>query len=154
MSEKAVSAEILYNSKYRHGVDPKRRVQIPAKLRPVEEDVEFTLILWPKNPAGACLRILPPAQMAKLKGDIDAMPNSDPGKVSLKRFIGEHSEQVTVDKAGRICIPEEMASEALIKDEAILVGLLDRFEIWSPERYVDVKVSDAVIAQRAFEMME
>jgi MraZ protein len=59
-----------------------------------------------------------------------------------------------VDKAGRICLPEEMARAAGIKDQAILVGLLDRFEIWNPNRYEAVKASDAVMATEAFKMME
>ena len=92
--------------------------------------------------------------MAKLKRDIDAMPNSDPNKVVLKRFIGSESVQVLVDKGGRICLPEEMANAAEIKDQAVLVGLLDRFEIWNPERYQKVKASDAIMAQEAFKLME
>src|SRR6266581_1047816 len=98
-----------YNSLYRHGVDEKRRIQVPAKWRPARAGVEFTLVLWPKSKEGPCLRVLPPVEMAK-----------------------------AVD----------------IKDEAILVGLLDRFEIWNPERYQKVKASDAVMAQEAFKLME
>ncbi len=86
--------------------------------------------------------------------DIDAMPNSDPNKVVLKRFIGSESEQVALDKAGRICLPEKMARDAGITNEAVLVGLLDRFEIWNPERYEKVKTSDAIMAQEAFKLME
>ena len=143
-----------YNSLYRHGVDEKRRVQIPAKWRPAEPNVEFTLIVWPKSKEGPCLRVLPPEEMAKMMRDIEAMPNSDPNKVVLKRFIGSESIQVALDKAGRICLPDPMASAVGIKDEAILVGLLDRFEIWNPERYEKVRASDAVMAQEAFKMME
>jgi MraZ protein len=142
-----------YNSWYLHGVDEKRRVQIPAKWRP-SAGVEFTMVLWPKPKEGSCLRVLPPKEMAELMRDIDAMPNSDPSKVVLKRFIGSESVQVGVDKAGRICIPEKMAKDAGITTEAILVGLLDRFEVWAPERYERVKVSDAIMAQEAFKMME
>ena len=145
---------VYYNSLYRHGVDEKRRVQIPAKWRPTEPGVEFTLVLWPKAKEGPCLRVLPPQQMASLMRDIDAMPNNDPNKVVLKRFIGSESVQAPLDKAGRICLPEEMASAAQIADQAVLVGLLDRFEIWNPERYDRVKASDAVMAQEAFKMME
>ncbi|MEO5803819.1 MAG: hypothetical protein ABIR24_09835 [Verrucomicrobiota bacterium] len=152
------SAETLeptyYNSLYQHGVDEKRRVQIPAKWRPAKPEVEFTLIVWPKAKEGPCLRVLPPKEMAELMRDIDAMPNSDPSKVVLKRFIGSESVQVVVDKAGRICLPEEMAKAAGIKDEAMLVGLLDRFEIWNPGRFEAVKASDAVMAPEAFRMME
>ena len=143
-----------YNSLYRHGVDEKRRVQIPAKWRPAQSGIEFTVVLWPKSKEGPCLRVLPPQEMAELMRDIDAMPNSDPNKVVLKRFIGSESEQVALDKSGRICLPEGMARAAGITEEAVLVGLLDRFEIWNPERYERVKASDAIMAQEAFKMME
>jgi MraZ protein len=143
-----------YNALYRHGVDDKRRVQIPAKWRPGKPGTELTLVLWPKAKEGPCLRVLPPQEMVKLMREVNAMPNSDSNKVVLKRFIGSESEQVTLDKAGRICLPEKMARDAGISDEVVLVGLLDRFEIWSPERYEKVKASDAIMAQEAFKLME
>jgi MraZ protein len=135
-------------------VDEKRRVQIPAKWRPDESGTELTLMLWPQHQAGTCLRVLPPTQMARMKADIDALPNDNPKKGVLKRFIGSESVQVTLDKVGRICLPEEMARAAGVKDEAVLVGLLDRFEIWNPARYENVKAADAVLASEAFKLME
>lgn len=153
-SDESVEQVCYYNSLYRHGVDEKRRIQIPAKWRPGKPGVEFTLVVWPKAKEGPCLRALPPKQMAALMQDIQLMQNSDPSKVVLKRIIGSESEQVVVDKSGRICLPEEMANAAGIKDQAVLVGLLDRFEIWNPERYEKVKVSDAIMAQEAFKLME
>ncbi len=153
-SQIETSEPTYYNSLYRHGVDEKRRVQIPAKWRPSEPGVELTLILWPKDKAGPCVRVLPPQQMAKLKNDIDAMPNGDPNKVVLKRFIGSESVQVALDKAGRICLPEGLAVSAGIRDQAVLVGLLDRFEIWNPESFEKVRAADAVMAQEAFKLME
>jgi MraZ protein len=92
--------------------------------------------------------------MAALMKEIGAMPSSDPNKGVLKRVIGSGSEQVTLDKTGRICLPESMAREAGITEEAVLVGLLDRFEIWNPERYEKVRTTDAVMAQEAFKLME
>jgi MraZ protein len=143
-----------YNSIYRHGVDEKRRVQIPAKWRPAEEGTELTLMLWPKAKEGPCLRVLPPKEMASLMRDLAAMPSSDPNKGILKRFIGGSSVQVTLDKSGRICLPEELAKATGITDEAILVGCLDKFEIWSPERHARVTALDAVLAQEALKLME
>jgi MraZ protein len=154
MESKVSSAPTYYNALYRHGVDEKRRVQIPAKWRPTSPGVEFTLVLWPKSKEGPCLRVLPPQQMATLMEDIDAMPKGDANKVVLKRFIGSESVQAPLDKGGRICLPESMATAAGISDMAVLVGLLDRFEIWSPDRYEKVKASDAVMAQEAFKLME
>lgn len=154
MSDAQVKKPTYYNSCYRHGVDEKRRIQIPAKWRPEEAGVELTVILWPKHQAGSCLRVLPPLEMAQMMAELDALPNGDPNKVVLKRFIGSESVQVSLDKAGRICLPDEMARAAGIKDEVVLVGLLDRFEIWNPTRYETVKATDAVMAAEAFKLME
>ncbi len=154
MSEAKTNEPTYYNSRFLHGVDEKRRVQIPAKWLPQKGDLELTLVLWPRESAGACIRVLPPMQMAKLMQSIDDMPNSDPRKVVLKRIIGSGSAQAGVDKSGRICLPDEMAREAGLKGEAMLVGLLDRFEIWNPERYEKVQVADASLAQEAFKLME
>jgi MraZ protein len=142
-----------YNSSYKHGVDEKRRVQIPAKWRPSEEGIEFTMMLWPKDKEGPCLRVLPPKQMAALAKEIEAMPNTDPSKLALKRFIGSQSVQVALDKGGRICLPEDMAAAAQITNEAMFVGVIDRFEIWNPERYQKVKAATDAMAAEAFKLM-
>jgi MraZ protein len=154
MEPEMTSGRTYFNSTFRHGVDPKRRVQIPSRWRPEESGTELTLIVWPKHKQGPCLRVLLPQQMAKMLADIDALPNDDEKKVVLKRFIGSSSAQVPLDRSGRICLPEEMAIVAGITDQAVLVGLLDKFEIWSPERYAQVKTADQVLAPEALRMME
>ena len=149
----APNRRIFFNSKYLHGIDEKRRLQIPAKWRPEAEGTEFTVTVWPKHQAGTCLRVLPPDTLEKLVAEIEAMPNSDPRKDVLRRVVGGNSEQVTLDKAGRICLPEAMASAAGITTEALLVGMFERFEIWEPGRYKQVEAADAVHQAKAFEMM-
>src|SRR5437868_4217660 len=84
--EETTIAAQYYNSLYRHGVDEKRRVQVPAKWLPSKSGVELTLILWPKSQEGPCLRVLPPRKMAELMSELDAMPNSNPNKGVLKRI--------------------------------------------------------------------
>lgn len=149
----AANKKIFFNSKYLHGIDEKRRLQIPAKWRPEGDGVEFTVILWPKHQAGTCLRVLPPDKLEKLVAEIEAMPNSDPRKDVLRRVVGGNSEQVVVDKAGRICLPEAMAHAAGLKSEAQLVGMFEQFEIWEPGRYKHVEAADGVHQTKAFEMM-
>ena len=149
----APNKKIIFNSRFLHGVDEKRRLQIPAKWRPDEDAVELTVIVWPKHQAGTCLRVLPMHKLEKLVSDIEVMSNTDPRKDVLRRLVGGNSEQVTLDKAGRICLPDAMAQAAGIKNEALLVGLFECFEIWEPARYKHVEAADAVHQAKAFEMM-
>ena len=149
----APNKKIYFNSKFLHGIDEKRRLQIPAKWRPEQDGVELTVIVWPKHQAGTCLRVFPLEKLEKLVAEIEAMPSSDPRKDVLRRLVGGNSEQVTVDKSGRICLPEEMAAAAGIKNEARLVGMIEQFEIWEPTRYKLVEAADAVHQAKAFELM-
>ena len=128
---------IYYKSIYRHGVDEKRRVQVPAKWRPSAPEFQFSIILWqPKGPEReSCLLVLGPDEWRVLVDKVKAMSYSDPNVQTLRRNIGKNSDRVTLDKAGRICLPEAMAKTVGLEKEAVLVGLLDRFEIWSPKQY-------------------
>ena len=145
---------IYYSSLFRHGVDDKRRVQIPAKWRPSDPDYVYSLILWPHGTeADACLLVLPPDEWRTLVDKLKAMPFADPKAQALRRLIGMKSAQATLDKAGRICLPEEMAKTVGIEKEAVLVGLLDRFQIWGPERHAKVKAEDESVAAEAFQLL-
>jgi len=142
-----------YTWHFAHGVDEKRRVQIPATWRPEGGAVEFTLVLWPKYREGACVRVLPPKQMAKLRMQIEGLAPDKKGL--LKQFIiGPGSFKTVLDKAGRIILPEQMAQEAGIKDQAILLGMVDWFEIWEPERYNKIHAAHKTAASDALNLVE
>ena len=114
---------------YTHGVDGKRRVQVPAKWRPESPDVEFTPIV------GAQVATRPVLARFAAGADVQAdggyqyheQRRSQQGRAQAVHW--QREVQVALDKAGRICLPEAMAKLAGIKKEAVLVGLLDRFEI-------------------------
>lgn len=147
------SEPVYYSSLYRHGVDEKRRLQIPAKWRSAEGEV-LTVILWPKgNQPDACLLVLPPAEWVALVQKLKSMPYSDPDAEALRHLLGRKSDRVTPDKGGRICLPEAMAKAALIDGEAVLVGLVDRFEIWNPERYAAASAVDDLRLPAAFKLI-
>jgi MraZ protein len=144
-------SEMTYSLVYRHSLDDKRRLPVPFRWRP-KDPMEFTVVVWPKHPAGTCLRVFPPAAWAKFRAEIEAMPDVAK-KPALKRMIGSFSTSLKLDAAGRLSIPEEMATEADISTQAVLVGLLDRFEIWSPARYGEAKAQDAATWKQALETM-
>jgi MraZ protein len=149
-----VNKPIRYLSLFRHGVDEKRRVQIPAKWRPAEPETEFTMFLWPNGEMkDACLLVLPPAKMVALEERLKAMSLSDPKATALRRALGEKAASVTLDKGGRICIPDHMAKTVEIGNEAVLVGLVDSFEIWSPERHSQASAADQALQEEAFKLI-
>ena len=153
MPSEEISEPVYYTSSYRHGVDEKRRVQIPAKWRPARPEV-LTLVLWPKGTmTEACLLVLPPQEWVALVQKLKAMPYADPNAEALRGLLGKKSDRVTLDKGGRICLPEALAKAAAIDKEAMLVGLVDRFEIWNPDRYLAASAVDDQMLPEAFKLI-
>ena len=134
-------------------MDAKRRIQVPSKWRAKEAE-ELTVVIWRGHPAGICLRVLPPVELAKLRQTINNLLPGDAKRGILKRLIGADSEQVTLDSAGRLLLPERMVKEAGLETAAVLVGQLDYFEIWNPKLYERVRIADEVMAQEAFKEIE
>jgi MraZ protein len=112
------------------------------------------LILWPSGPQkDACLLVLPPAAADKLRQRITSMPFGDSQAEALRRVLGRKSHMVTSDKSGRITLPEHMAKAVGIENKAVLVGMFDRFQVWSPERFEAITESDDALAQEAFKLI-
>ncbi|MFN7140490.1 MAG: division/cell wall cluster transcriptional repressor MraZ [Limisphaerales bacterium] len=153
MSENGTN-EPQYLSRYEHGVDEKRRLQIPSKWRSEDPNLVYTVIYWSKGALQPpCLLVLPPTAMKRLMGKIAEMSFSDPKAEALRRFLGANSDTVTPDKSGRVCLPDEMAKKAGIGEKAILIGMFDRFQIWSPENYNAVNVIDDAHSMEALALI-
>ena len=131
-------------------MDAKRRILVPVKWRAKDAAAEeLTVVIWRGHAVGICLRVLPPAEMTKLRQAINNTQN-EVHRGTLKRLVGADSEQVTPDSAGRLLLPERMVKEAGLENGAVLVGQLDYFEIWNPKLYDRLRVVDEVGAQEAF----
>lgn len=141
--------ESYFSLVFKHGVDEKRRLSIPAAWREADAEMTFTLFVWDKGGQPPCLLALPPEAMKVLRQKLDLLPFADLESEALLRLLGSQSAKVTVDKAGRICLPEQLAKAAGIGNEAVLVGMVSRFQIWNPERYETVKTVDQVLKEKA-----
>ena len=154
MSAPEQTTPLQYFSSFSHGIDEKRRAQVPAAWRPESEGTKLTLMVWSKHKAGTCLRVLPAHELAKIVATIDALPKGDASKGALQRLIGRDSVQVTLDKAGRIILPDAFAKAADLRDEALFVGCIHHFEIWNPARHENAKAIDDAIAPQALDLLD
>jgi len=93
--------------------------------------------------------VLPPARWNILLERLNEMSLSDEEAAVVERVIGGSSAHLKLDKVGRLCLPEELTKIAGIKQEAVLVGRLNKFEIWSPDRFEDVNRGSEAVAAAA-----
>ena len=125
---------------FRHSVDDKNRVAIPAKWRAAAKgSAEFYVLPLPNNH----LFVLPEAAMDKMMERADDISIGEYDRRSVLRLIAGDAHGTPCDKQGRIVLTEQLLKHAGIEKEAVLVGVLKGFEIWSPSRLAEVR-SNAV----------
>ena len=56
----------------------------------------------------------------------------------MLRLIASRAHGTPCDSQGRIALTEGLLRHAGIEKEAVLVGVLTRFEIWSPNRWAEI----------------
>jgi MraZ protein len=121
---------------FRHAVDEKNRLAIPAKWRAAAKgSQEFFILPLPNNHLVA----LPQEAMDKMIQRVDEISIGEYERRNVLRLISGGAHGTPCDKQGRIALTDALLEHAGIKDEAVLVGVLKGFEIWSPERLEQVK---------------
>ena len=116
----------IYTGRFLHGIDGSRRVMVPSKWRPKSGKAELTILPWPIGQQQYLL-VLPPTRWNVLLERLNEMSLSDEEAAVIERVIGGSSAHLKLDKVGRLCLPEDLAKVAGIKQEAILVGRLNKF---------------------------
>ena len=110
---------------YKHNLDTKGRMAIPAKFRD-------------KLTAGAiitrgiddCLFVLANPEWEELAKKLIALPLAQANSRAFVRLMLAGATDVALDSQGRILIPDYLRKYAGLKKEAVVAGLYNRIEIW------------------------
>ena len=81
------------------------------------------------------LQILRYEKFVEFAKDLTSSRPSDLSLMRAKRKIFSSAEECTLDKQGRILIPQWLAKYANLKDEVLLCGVEDRILVWNPDDF-------------------
>ena len=111
---------------YKHTVDKKGRVFIPAKLR---DSLGNSFMLCCGISGKRCLCVYSNDEWEKLVAKIDTLPSTKASTV--KRFLYGGAFSVECDAQGRILIPNTLREFARLETEAQIIGMSTNLEIWN-----------------------
>lgn len=130
----------MFLGQYQHTLDNKGRLTIPARYRDLLNDGAYLTQGFDRN-----LMVMTVSAFEALSRRVNSMSITDSRARLLRRLLFSNGEQVDVDKAGRILIPQFLRQSASLDSDAIVVGGGDYFEIWSPGHWAEqaVRLNDA-----------
>jgi len=120
----------VFTGEYRHTVDDKGRIAVPAKFRAQLAEGAF-VSRWLDD----CLAIHTRAGWDALAEKVAGLPITDGGSRLFQRFIFAGGIEAEMDRQGRILLPAFLREAAGLDGEAVVVGSRDHAEIWAPGRW-------------------
>ena len=128
-------SRMIYVGKHQRNLDSKNRLAIPSKWR-FDGDTDDGYLGLPDP--GGCILVLPPQQVAKLYDKIEDQQLSDEDAQELQDKLFSQATFFSCDKQGRVIMPDDLLGHAGIGKEAVLIGRMINFRIWSPERWATI----------------
>ena len=120
----------MFMGRYNHTIDPKGRLSIPSKYREILGD-EFVV----SKGMDGCLFVYANEDWKVFEEKLASLPLINPEARQFARFFLSGAQYVTVDKQGRILMPQDLRDFAGLEKDVVLAGMGGRIEIWSLERW-------------------
>lgn len=117
--------------RYEYQLDQKGRVSLPSAFRREGEGGRFVLLQW-KAPA---LTLFPEQVWATTQEKLLQFRRGQPGAWNEVLSITSKAVEVAPDKQGRILIPQWLAEAGGLSGRVLLVGNIDRVELWDPAAF-------------------
>ena len=120
----------MFTGEYRHTVDDKGRIAVPAKFR-VQLGAGAVVSRW----LDACLAIHTTEGWEALAAKVAALPITDQSARRFQRLIFAGAAEVELDRQGRILLPAYLREHIDLGNDAVVVGSRDHAEIWVPSTW-------------------
>ena len=124
----------MFIGEYKHTLDEKGRIAIPSKFRKqlakgavVTRGLDTSLFLFPKE------------EWDKLAEKLASLPLGQSNSRAFARLMLAGAMDVSLDKQGRVVLPEYLREYAGMKKNLVLAGLFNRLEVWDEEKWEKYK---------------
>jgi MraZ protein len=136
----------VFFSTFEKPLDAKRRIVVPQEFRAAVAGPFDGVFCFPSVEAD-CIEGGGKALFDRQETLINELEFGDPLRYALEFTVRGGMAQLAFDTAGRITLPENLCEQFGLTDTVVVVGLGDRFQIWSRETFQAQRASQRQIAR-------
>ena len=143
----------MFYGEYEHSIDRKGRLIIPSKFREAFKE-NYVERFFVTRGLDTCLFVFAEDEWKKQESRFRTLSFTSREARQFNRIYFSGACEVTCDRQGRILVPQYLKDFAKIKNDAIVVGVSNRMEIWAKDQwqefYRNTKDSFEKIAENIF----
>lgn len=129
---------IKFLGSYEHTLDDKGRVSLPASFRREAADQRFVLV----QPYAPALALYPESEWMEVERRLTELVGKNPKARMYVLSVVSNAVEVTLDGQGRILIPQRFQEAAELSGSVLVVGAIDKVELWNPDLFQAAVASD------------
>ena len=126
----------MFTGEYRHAIDVKGRVAVPARFR-----AELAAGAFVSRWIDTCLAIFPRVEWDRFASRVADLPITDAGARVFSRFVFSGAFEFLLDAQGRLVLPTALREFAGLNDEVVVVGSREHIELWDPGKWATYSAS-------------
>lgn len=132
---------MVFRGRFEHTIDEKGRLSIPSKFREtLSVRGENELILTDFD---SCLTAYPREEWRELEEKMKKLSMIQKDVRNFLRLFYSSATEAPLDSQGRILIPPQMRERAKLDREVVLLGLLNKIEIWDKKSWQEFIANSA-----------
>ncbi|HEY4537518.1 MAG TPA: division/cell wall cluster transcriptional repressor MraZ [Erysipelothrix sp.] len=120
----------MFMGEYRHKIDTKGRLIIPADFR---DELQDKMVVT--KGLDGCLAIYTMEQWQEEYEKLKQLPTTNRKARMYVHMIMAKAAQCELDAHNRIRIPAHLVKEAELEKDCVIVGVSDHVEIWNEEKW-------------------
>ncbi len=124
----------MFYGEYLHSIDRKGRLILPAKFREVAKS-NFIEKFFVTRGLDKCLFMFSEEEWRSQEAKFKAISFTKQEARTFNRIYFSGAGEVVPDRQGRILLPQYLKDFADIKKDVIIVGVSNRIEVWSKDKW-------------------
>jgi len=140
---------LMFIGEYVHAIDNKNRIIVPSRFR---EELGSKFIIT--KGLDGCIYAYTYNEWKLLEEKLVKLPLTSKNARAFSRFFFSGANEIELDKQGRALIPQSIMEYAQITKEVVSIGVSNRIEIWSKEKWDEYNNSNLDFDEIAEQMSE
>ena len=134
----AIGGAVNWLGETQLSLDDKNRVVIPRRLQAgLERDDEGRVTAIVTRGFEGCLFVFAVSAFERVLARMRTQAFDGAEERRMQRLFFANAHRSTLDSAGRLLLPEKLRALVGITKEVVVVGLVDRLEIWPRQAWED-----------------
>jgi len=117
-------------------IDGKGRLKVPNSFRQLVE-AQWGTELFVTSVSGDFVRVYPMGVWLEIERKLAEVPSTHPSKLRFLDRVNFFGQAVTMDRQGRVLVPQLLRESAAMTGEVSVLGLQNHLAVWNLKRLQD-----------------